>query len=314
MFCICASHSPLMLVDMPDSQPGRQRRFHDAIAEAKLQVDRFDPELVVVFAPDHFNGLFLDMMPAFCIPTQAVSTRDWGLPDGPLNIPEQLALDMIAAVRAENIDVAISRRMKVDHGTTIPLHMLAGGLGRFEVLPVVINCAAEPRPSFARVRMLGEAIGRYLGTLDKRILIIGSGGLSHDPPTPRLEKVSDDVATRLIDRHVASADELKKREDRVVAAANALVNGSGPCMAPDLDWDKEFLMRLMGGDFNALDSYTDAELDRHAGFGSHEVRCWVAAFAAMSIVDEVQPELSFHEVIPEWVTGMAVLSLTHKAV
>ena len=31
----------------------------------------FTPDLVVVFGPDHFNGFFYELMPAFCIGTAA---------------------------------------------------------------------------------------------------------------------------------------------------------------------------------------------------------------------------------------------------
>ena len=35
----------------------------------------FDPDLVVVFGPDHFNGFFYELMPAFCIGTAAGEQR-----------------------------------------------------------------------------------------------------------------------------------------------------------------------------------------------------------------------------------------------
>jgi 2,3-dihydroxyphenylpropionate 1,2-dioxygenase len=310
MLCICASHSPLMLVDMPDSAPGRQKRFESALAARAQAVAEYDPELVVVFGPDHFNGLFYDLMPAFCIGTAAHGTRDWGIAEGPLDVPRELALACIEAVRAADIDVALSHRMKVDHGLTIPLYKLTGALNRYPVLPVVINCAAAPRPSFARVRRLGEAVGRYLATLGRRVLVIGSGGLSHDPPTPRLDLASPQVAARLVDRHTPTEEDLRKREARVVAAAHAMVQGGGPCMPPSEAWDREFLNRLMRLDFVALERYTDDELDRVAGFGGHEVRCWVAALAAMHAAQGggLRAELDYYEVIPEWITGMGIVS------
>ena len=316
MLCICASHSPLMLTGIADSQPGRQQRFFDTVAACRARIEAFDPELVVVFGPDHFNGLFLDLMPAFCIPTAASSTRDWGLPAGDLDIPRDIALGAIHACREAGLDVAVSHRMKVDHGTTIPLHKFTGSLARYPVLPVVIDCAAAPRPSFARIRRLGEVMGRYLSTLDKRVLLLGSGGLSHDPPTPRIEEVPPEVAARLIDRHTPSEAELQKREARVVAAAEALVRGEGPCKPPSEPWDRAFMDALLRQDTAKLDAYTDDELDRVAGFGSHEVRCWIAAFAAMHAAGNagagrVTQKLEYYEAIPEWVTGMGVVSAEH---
>ncbi|MCP6589060.1 3-carboxyethylcatechol 2,3-dioxygenase, partial [Klebsiella pneumoniae] len=74
--------------------------------------------------------------------------------------------------------------MQVDHGFAQPLEFLLGGLDTLPVLPVFINGVASPLPGFQRTRMLGEAVGRFLTTLNKRVLILGSGGLSHQPPVP----------------------------------------------------------------------------------------------------------------------------------
>ena len=100
--------------------------------------------------------------------------------------------------------------MKVDHGTTIPLLKLTGALARYDVLPIFVNCAADPRPSFRRVRAFGEAIGEFLADQDLRVTVIGSGGLSHDPPTPRLEQSPPEVARRLIVRHTPTQDESRR--------------------------------------------------------------------------------------------------------
>ena len=126
---------------------------------ASAALHAFNPDLVVVFGPDHFNGFFYELMPAFCIGTSAEGSKDWHLESGPLRVPRELALSCVRFLQARDFDVAISHQMKVDHGMTIPLYKLTGALARYDVLPVFVNCAADPRPSFRRVRAFGEAIG-----------------------------------------------------------------------------------------------------------------------------------------------------------
>ena len=88
------------------------------------------------------------------------------------------------------IDLAVSYNMQVDHGFAQPLEFLLGGLDKVPVLPVFINGVATPLPGFQRTRMLGEAIGRFASSLNKRVLFLGSGGLSHQPPVPELANSS----------------------------------------------------------------------------------------------------------------------------
>ena len=303
---ISMSHSPLMLVPelRPKDRPA-ERGFYSALSTHAAALKKWKPELVILFAPDHFNGFFNDLMPPFCIGTAAESTRDWKIPKKKLKIDAALAERCVDFVRGHDIDVAISRRMKVDHGFTISMLTLCGGIDGATVLPVFVNCAAHPRPSFRRVRQLGEAIGAFAASLPLRTVIIGSGGLSHDPPTPRLNAPKK-ILDRLTDRHTPSFAQYRQRETRVIGNAKELAAGFGNIMAPDRDWDRVFLERLMEMKLEACDKYTDAEIDKKAGFGGHEVRVWVAAFAAMRAARKTKPKLDFYRVIPEWITGMAV--------
>jgi len=54
------------------------------------------------------------------------------------------------------------------------------------VIPIFINSVATPLGPLRRARALGAAVGTFLATLGKRVLVLGSGGLSHDPPVPTL--------------------------------------------------------------------------------------------------------------------------------
>jgi 2,3-dihydroxyphenylpropionate 1,2-dioxygenase len=261
----------------------------------------------VVFGPDHFNGFFYELMPAFCIGTSAESTKDWHIESGPLRVPRELALDCVRFLQSRDFDVAISHQMKVDHGITIPLFKLTGALARYDVLPIFVNCAADPRPSFRRVRAFGASVGEFLADKDMRVSMIGSGGLSHDPPTPRLDMSPPEVARRLIVRQTPTQEELDARETRVIQAARDMVVGKGPCLPPSEQWDRNFLDTFLGSAHEDFDQLSDAEIDRVAGFGAHEVRTWVAAAAAARKMGKLQSELRYYHLVPEWITGMGIV-------
>ena len=304
---ICCSHSPLMTTDVEESEANVHAEFFRELDTCAAALQSFNPDLVVVFGPDHFNGFFYELMPAFCIGTAAEGTKDWRLASGPLQVPRELAMSCIRYLQSRDFDVAISHQMKVDHGTTIPLLKLTGGLARYDVLPIFVNCAADPRPSFRRVRAFGEAIGEFLAEQDMRITVIGSGGLSHDPPTPRLDASPPEVARRLIVRHTPTQDEYEARESRVIEAARDLVVGQGPCLPPSEQWDREFLGSFLDHKLEDFDAMTDAEIDRIAGFGAHEVRTWVAAAAVAHKMGNLRTELRYYHLVPEWITGMGIV-------
>jgi hypothetical protein len=136
---ICCSHSPLMTTDVEESQPNVHAEFFRELDSCAAAVRAFNPDLLVVFGPDHFNGFFYELMPAFCIGTAAEGTNDWRLEGGPLRVPRELALSCIRHLQSRDFDVAISHQMKVDHGTTIPLFKLTGALARYSVLPIFVK-------------------------------------------------------------------------------------------------------------------------------------------------------------------------------
>jgi len=73
--------------------------------------------------------------------------------------------------------------MAVDHAFALPLTLLWPGKDSRPVrtVPITINHVQYPLPKPARCYKLGAAIGRAIASFDEdlRVLIVGSGGLSH---------------------------------------------------------------------------------------------------------------------------------------
>ncbi|MNO75344.1 2,3-dihydroxyphenylpropionate/2,3-dihydroxicinnamic acid 1,2-dioxygenase [compost metagenome] len=305
----CLSHTPL--VGHVDPAPEVLAEVDDVVAQARERIARFDPELVILFSPDHFNGFFYDVMPPFCIGMAAHAIGDFGSAAGPLAVPRELAEACATAVLASGVDAAVSYRMQVDHGFAQPLEFLLGGLDRRPVLPVFINAVAPPLPGFQRARLLGEAIGRFARTLDKRVLFLGSGGLSHQPPVPQLAKVDARMADRLMGSgRNLPADERQARQQRVISAAERFVEDQSSLHPLNPEWDRQFLGILAEGRLAELDALGNDELSAIAGRSTHEVKTWVAAFAALSAFGPYQAHGRYYRPIPEWIAGFGALAAT----
>src|SRR4051812_7835669 len=157
---VTMSHPPLL--EYNDPVPEVKAEVDGAFASARAFVERFDPTLVVSFAPDHYNGFFYDLMPPFCIGYQAEGVGDYGTTAGPISVPTHLSEALAEWVTERDLDVAISRRMEVDHGAVQPLELLLGGLQRVPTIPIFVNGVAKPFVRMSRIRRLGEVVGSFL--------------------------------------------------------------------------------------------------------------------------------------------------------
>jgi 2,3-dihydroxyphenylpropionate 1,2-dioxygenase len=298
------SHSPLL--NLPGPSQDLLDDIDATLARAREFVAGFDPELVVIFAPDHYNGFFYKLMPSFCIGTEAQGVGDYGTHKGPLDVPEATAVACAKAVLSAGVDVAISASMDVDHGTVQPLEKLFGRATARPVIPIFINSVATPLGPLHRCRALGAAVGSYLATLNKRVLVVGSGGLSHDPPVPTLATATPAVVERIVHGQPMTSEQRLARQTAVIDAARSFANGSGELQPLNPAWDQRFLDILDSGQLDELDKWSNSFIAQQGGNSAHEIRTWVAAFAALASAGVYQTGVRYYRPAAELIAGFAV--------
>ncbi len=302
----CLSHTPLRGLNDPCSSITDE--VDALLNRLRGEVEAFDPELIVIFAPDHYNGLFYDLMPPFVLATAAQSVSDYGTLDGPLAVPVELALELARSVLAADIDLALSHRLQVDHGCTQTLAELTGSLTRYPVIPIIINCVAPPFGPYRRVRLLGEAVGRFVAELDKRVLILGTGGLSHEPPVPLLAYAAADVREFLLAGRNPSAEMRAARQAHTIATGQVFGTSECPLTPLNPEWDEAFIAMLVEGRVAEADDFDIPAISQIAGRSAHEVRTWVAAFAALGAAGGFAARRDYYRPICEWIAGYGAVS------
>lgn len=300
----CMSHSPLL--NLPGPSTELLADINAQLGQARAFVADFDPELVVIFSPDHYNGFFYRLMPPFCIGSAANGVGDYGTYAGPLDVPAALANEMASAAWDSGVDVSLSAAMDVDHGTVQPLEVLFGDAASRPVIPVFINSVATPLGPLKRTRALGAAIGDYLATLGKRVLIVGSGGLSHDPPVPTLATAPPAALARIVGGAPMSAEGRAARQQAVIAAAHDFAHGQSPLQPLNPDWDHALLDLIDTNRLAEVDGWSNEWIAREAGNSAHEIRTWVAAFAAMAAQGTYQTQQRYYRAAPELIAGFAI--------
>ncbi len=304
------SHSPLL--NLPGPSQDLLDEIEGAIAQAREFVRDYDPELVVTFSPDHYNGFFYKVMPPFCIGTSANGVGDYGTYAGPLDVPEDLAADCANAVLGAGVDVAVSASIDVDHGTVQPLEKLFGDATSRPVIPIFVNAVAVPLGPLHRCRALGAAVGNYLATLDRRVLVLGSGGLSHSPPVPTLASAPPAVLERIVHGQPMTSQQRQARQVAVMDAAKSFAAGESPLQPLNPAWDNRFLEIIDSGRLSELDEWSNSFVAHEGGSSAQEIRTWVAAFAALDATGPYRTTSRYYKPAPELIAGFAIRTAVPK--
>lgn len=305
------SHTPLL--GLNPVSPEVEADVRGALARVRDAVRRWAPDRVVLVGPDHYNGFFNDLMPPFCLGTAATAVGDYGTPSGTLNVPADDAERLADWLMDRDFDVAVSRRMTVDHGFAQALDVLWGGLDTPPVIPLFVNAVAQPGiPRVRRCARLGEAIGAWLDTLPGRTLAIGSGGLSHEPPVPTLAHPDPAVRERITVRATPTPAERDAKTRRVMAAGMALAAGDGSIRPLAPDWDARWMDAIERGDVEALAAPGEAAIAREAGLSAHESKAWLVARCAMPAGAPLERVLRWYRAIPEYIAGFGALVLSTR--
>ncbi|MBV2182902.1 MAG: protocatechuate 3,4-dioxygenase [Castellaniella sp.] len=164
--------------------------FFDGYDKAREWLAQTRPDVVVMVHNDHGLNFFLDKMPTFSVGAADVyQTADegWGIPA--LVQPKgcvDLSWQIVETLVEDDFDITTCQEALIDHAVSLPLALLwpegqAAGAWPVEIVPVCINTVLAPYPSAARCYRLGQSLRRAIESWDddRRVLVIASGGLSH---------------------------------------------------------------------------------------------------------------------------------------
>ncbi len=184
--------------------------FFDGFAPVHSWLERVRPDVAVVFYNDHGLNFFLDKMPTFAVGAASEycnADEGWGLPTvRPFAGDPELSWHLIESLLKDEFDPTTCQEMLVDHAFTIPMALLWPGGGPWPVrtVPICINTVQHPLPSAARCFKLGRAVGRAIERWqsDSKVLIVGTGGLSHQLDGARAGYINRDFDLMCMDRMV----------------------------------------------------------------------------------------------------------------
>ena len=297
---VCTSHSPLMRCYA--REPAAHAEVVDVFARRAAAIEAFNPQIVFVLGPDHYNGFFLKLAPPYCVGLASESVADIGGTAGKFDVPAELATRCIDALRDSGVDVAVSYAMTVDHGFSQPMDRLLGSLDRYPVVPIFVNCMIPPYVPFKRSRALGNALGKFAASLGQRVLLLASGGMSHNPT--RYYPAYDDAEPAVGDWQLGGEtggsytqqDWLGRLERMHIEGARMLAEGTRTRqdikMNPEVD--SAFLDCLIAGRLADVDEWDPTSVVERAGTGWLELHTWIAACAAYEAAGGGTPHIDIY--------------------
>jgi len=175
------------------------------------------PDVAVVFYNDHGLNFFLDKLPTFAVGAAKEYRNEdegWGIPvSRSIAGDPDLSWHLINALVEDEFDITMCQDMLVDHAVTIPMALMWPGENwPVKIVPVAINTVQHPLPSLKRCLKLGQSIGRALESYpqDLRVMVVGTGGLSHQLDGPRAGFINKAFDQLCLDKIVAEPETLAR--------------------------------------------------------------------------------------------------------
>lgn len=306
----CVSHSPLIVVRK--RKPEVEERILSECAAFRAKVESFAPAFIIFFSNDHFASFHYSNMPAYCVGAAAEAVADVGGTAGTIPVPAETAIALVDHLRRADFDPAISYRMKVDHGFSQPLTRLLGGVDRWPLIPIFISAFTRPLIPLRRSRLFGAAVGRFVASCGQRVLIMGSGGISHHPARyyPMPQDADPAVYAWQLDGPAGGSmteEQWFARLDQMHReGAQMVIDGSRTVadMRLNADFDKHFLAHIAAERLDDMDDWDQAGIVAKAGVGALEIHNWIAALAAY-VAAGGGAVTTRYDLVPEYAVGYA---------
>ncbi|RMG53847.1 MAG: extradiol dioxygenase [Acidobacteria bacterium] len=199
---IGASHTGLMIRKFRAAPREQRERIMEGFAQLRTLLGQAAPDVLVIAGSDHLKTFFFDNMPTFCLGVGewCEGWGDAGVPQYRVRVHHALARTLLAGALDAGFDLAFSYEMPLDHGFFGSLHFLTPEMD-VPIVPLFVNSAVPPQPSFSRCHQLGEFLGRFIRSLDDdlRVAILGTGGLSHWVGVPGMGRINESFDRWVLD-------------------------------------------------------------------------------------------------------------------
>lgn len=213
---VACSHVPAVGAAIDKGRTGEPywAPYFAKLEPARAWIAEARPDVSIVVYNDHANAFSLEVIPTFALGlADEFPPADEGY--GPRPVPvvrghPELAWHLAESLIMDEFDLTLVNEMTVDHGLTVPLSVMFGQPEAWptRVIPLCVNVVQYPPPTGHRCYRLGQAIRRAIDAFegDERVVVFGTGGMSHQLQGERAGLINVDFDTRFLDGLVADPE------------------------------------------------------------------------------------------------------------
>ena len=203
------SHTPAIGAALDNGKSGEPywKPIFDGYAGAQAWMEENKPDVAIIVYNDHVNAFDFRIIPTFaigCGSEYPIADEGWGARPVPAvqGYPE-MAAHIAQELILNDFDMTIINEMEVDHGLTVPMSVAFGQPKQWpcRVIPLAVNVVQYPAPSGRRCYNLGKAIQKAVESWDEdlKVVIFGTGGMSHQIQGPRAGLINTPFDTAFLD-------------------------------------------------------------------------------------------------------------------
>jgi hypothetical protein len=207
---IGSSHVPSIgkAYDMGQQEEPDWKPLFDAYKPVQSWLADLKPDVAIVVYNDHGSSMFFDKYPTFAVgaaDSYGIGDEGWGrrpLPDvrGDSDFSWHLCEELVY----NEFDITVCQELELEHGFLVPMHLCFPPDPDWAVtaVPVAVNVIQHPLPTALRCYKLGQAIRQAVEACDRdlRVVILGTGGMSHQLNGKRFGHINPDWDNDFLDR------------------------------------------------------------------------------------------------------------------
>jgi protocatechuate 4,5-dioxygenase beta chain/2,3-dihydroxyphenylpropionate 1,2-dioxygenase len=196
-----ASHSPGITGWPQRADPHKRRNVEAGYAEARKRIEALRPDAVIAVSVEHFTNFNLGNLPAF-----AIATGESYL--GPVTAEMAKFVDVEQhqylgaadlgrrvyqfALQSDFDPALVEGGLDFDENFCVPFKHLDPA-GKYPLVPIIVNGVNRPWPSPRRCYEFGKMLARAVSAQDlyERVVVVGTGGLSHWVGLPESGNVNE---------------------------------------------------------------------------------------------------------------------------